>query len=203
MQQTVVKLNDLTLKQIQEYYVENILGKIFRFTLRPHRSKNELEIEIKFFEDTLPHLLGIQKVVPKYMKASYQGQSGYDKIKDGTITIDTLRRFDDLRKREDKVLPKIESRLTHFFLLEELLLNCNMVKFNNIEGKSQLRSELILYHDALNVRLHLGVLKEQSDKDLYVAETFFVNKLRRNQRMYTSCPPNQYINVIKRQVIYT
>ncbi len=199
----VPKLKDLTLKEIQEYHDSVLLGKTYRYTVRQHKKKETFQIDIRFFKENLPHLLGIQKVAPPYSSRAYKGKDGYDGIANETITLDKLYNFDAQRKDRDKKLPFIESRLTHFFLMEELLLNCKIVKFSaeNVDGFCEINSEFILYHDDLGVRLHLGVVQEQDDKNLYSPETFIVRKIRRGHDRYTKCPPQVYMNVVNCEVM--
>lgn len=194
----IKKLKDVSLKELQEFYDLKLLDKTFKYTLRPHKRKESFVIEVKFFRENLPHLLGIQKVAPNNIANAFKGEAGYNGICEGRITLNQLRGFDTQRKKEAKKLPEIESRLTHFYLIEELLTNCKIVKFLN--KRSSLRSDFILYHDELGVRLHLGVLQEQSDKNIYIPETFFVRKVR-DKDIYTQTPPNQYMNIIKVEII--
>lgn len=194
----IKKLKDITLKELQEYYDSTLVGKTFRYTLRPHKKTETKVIEVKFFTENLPHLLGIQKVVPKNIENTYKGEKGYQGILTGAINLDKLRGFDAQRKKGEKIIPLIETRLTHFCLMEELLLNCQVVKF--LATGSTLNSDFILYHDELGVRLHLGVIQEQDGKNIYVPETFFVKKIR-GKDIYTQTPPNVYMNVVKVEVI--
>lgn len=199
----VPKIKDITLKEIQEYHDKNLINKTYRYIVRPHKKKDSIRIDIKFFKENLPHLLGIQKVVPEYIKRSFQGEKGYNGIVDESITLKTLYDFDSQREKKDRKLPLIESRLTHFFLMEDLLLNCKIVKFSadKVDGYCTISSELILYHDELGVRLHLGVVKEQENKSLYVPETFIVRKLRKGYDRYTKSPPQTYMNIIDFEII--
>lgn len=199
----IPKLKNLTLKEIQEYHDSVLLGKTYRYTIRQHKKNETIQIDIKFFKENLSHLLGIQKVAPSYIQNLFKGKKGYDGIVNETITVDKLTKFDEQRKDRTKKLPSIERRLTHFFLMEELLLNCKIVKFSadKVDGFCEINSEFILFHDELGVRLHLGVVKEQDDKNLYSPETFIVRKIRGGHDRYTKCPPQVYMNILNCEVI--
>ncbi|MDR3598494.1 PBECR4 domain-containing protein [Clostridium sp.] len=172
----IPKLEDCNLKLIQEFHDE-FLGKyIFIYKLN-----NSLELKIRFYTENLPHLLGIQKVVKdNKVKKLYQGKNGYDGISDGRITIDLLKKLDNQLKNEDKQLAAITSKITCFHLIPKLLDECSIVKFypERVKGRCTLRSEFILFHEELGLKLHLGVLKDTDNSTIYVPETFIVKGSR-------------------------
>lgn len=195
----------MTLKDLQEYYDSILVGKTYIYTLRPNKKKETIEIKIKFFKENLPHLLGIQKVVPSYEKKLYQGKRGYEGILNETITLEKLKGFDKQKAKKDKKIPLIEKKLMYFKLIDKLLLNCKIVKFypDKITGFTSINSEFILYLDELGVRLHLGAIKNDNSKDiLYYPETFIVTDIkRRGFDRFTKSPPQTYMNIESLRII--
>lgn len=86
----IPNIKDITLKQVQEYHDLNLINKRYIYTLRPHKKKETFDIEIRFFKDSLPHLLGIHKVVPSYSKREFAGERGYNKIFNEEITMTSI-----------------------------------------------------------------------------------------------------------------
>ena len=200
----IPKIKDITLKQVQEYHDSKLVNKIYRYTLRPHKKKETFDIEIRFFTDSLPHLLGVHKVVPSYSKREFAGKDGYDKILNEELTIDILRNFDKQRSKTDRQFPGIKDRITHYFLIDYLMENCKMVEFDasKVKGNCSLKSNFILFNEELGVKLQLGVVKEDSKSGLYVPETFIPKKLRdRDKDRLTSSPPQKYMNIVDIKII--
>lgn len=195
----IPKLEDCNLKLIQEFHDE-FLGKyLFMYKL-----SNGLELKIRFYTENLPHLLGIQKVVKdKRIKKLYQGKQGYDGITDGKITIDTLKNLDNQLKDEDKQLAAITSKITCFHLISKLLDECSVVKFYNerVKGRCTLRSEFILFHEELGLKLHLGVLKYTDNSTIYVPETFIVKGPRdRDRNRFTE--KQEFKSIVERDKMF-
>lgn len=178
------KLTDITLKVLQEFYDSELTNRTYTYTLRQHKKKDTVTIKIRFFQENMPHLLAIQKIVPREIKYRFEGRKGYESIRDSNITIEKLEAYDEQKPKADKELPKIEKRLTHFYLIPKLMEECSIVKFcskNVKRGFCQLRSDFILYNEKLGVKLHLGVIDEQGTA-YYVPETFIVSSLRERDR---------------------
>lgn len=213
----VPKLKKLDLSILAEYYCEHLVNKSFKFKIRLHRSKEEFEIDIRFFEDNMPHLLGIQKVVEntKYRDQmyKYEGNIGYKGIVDRAITIDSLRELDkELRSKGNGYtgygqdgFKSIEYRIIYFYMLPRLMEECKMVKFSAEKvtryfgGNCCLKSDFILFHNELGVKLQLGVIKEKNGKMYYVPETFIPTKIsKRNAERLTK--GQTYANIIERSI---
>lgn len=176
----VPKLEDCNLKLLQELH-DQLLGRyIFAYKL-----SNGSELRVRFYTENLPHLLGIQKVVKeKNLVGLYKGRKGYEGIVNERVTIDHLIKLDNQLKNEDKQLAKISSKITCFHLIPKLLDECKLVKFypERVGGRCTLRSNFILFHEALGLKLHLGVLKDTNDSIIYVPETFIVKGPRDRDR---------------------
>ncbi|OAA85098.1 PBECR4 domain-containing protein [Clostridium coskatii] len=204
----VPKISKISLKTIAEFYCDNLTKKSFKYKIRLHKSKDEIEIDIRFFTENLPHLLGIQKVAAEGQRYKYEGKLGYEGMIRESITIKSLKDLDKgLRpnNRSERVFPKIESRITYFYLLPQLMEKCNIVKFNNntvtqlFNGNCNIKSDFILYHEKLGVKLHLGVVKEQNGKVYYVPQTFIVKSIRaRDRDRLTS--GQRFANIVERTI---
>lgn len=168
----IPNLDQCNLKLLQELH-DVVLGKyIFLYKLN-----NGLELKIRFYIENLPHLLGIHKVVKdRKLIKFYKGKHGYDGIADGRITVENLKQLDNQLKDKDKQLAAIASKITCFHLIPKLLDECNIVKFypERIKGTCTLKSEFILFHEDLGLKLHLGVLKDTDNSTIYVPESFIV-----------------------------
>ncbi len=178
------KLENISLKLLQQFYESELTNKLYIYTLRQHKSTEIMQIKIRFFRENMPHLIGIQKVVPPNMKYRFQGALGFVGIKEGKITIEKLKSYDAQRKQNERVMPQIENRLTHLYLLPSLMEECNIVKFSSKtvkQGYCQIRSDFILYNEKVGVKIHLGVIRE-NDTEYYVPETFIVSSLRTRDR---------------------
>lgn len=193
----IPKLKYISLKVIQEFYCDYLTNRVYKYILRPHKSKEEFEINIIFFRENLPHLLAIHKIVPQPNTYLYKGANGYNGIVNENITIEKLINIDSQKPIADRILPTIENRLTCFYLIPRLMNECKIVKFSqeNVRGNSNIKSDFILYSEELGVKLNLGVIKEQIDKKIYVPETFIVKPLRsRDSNRLTD--GQSYMNII-------
>ena len=56
-------LNKIELLTLAEYYLEHLSNKSFKFKIKLKSSKDIFDIDIRFFDESMPHLLGIQKIV--------------------------------------------------------------------------------------------------------------------------------------------
>lgn len=197
----IPKVQEISLKIIQEFYSEYLTNRIYTYRLRPHKSKEEFEIQVRFFTENLPHLLGIQKVVPSSSNTYlYQGKDGYEGILNGSITIEKLINIDEQRPRSERVFPQIESRITGFYLVPKLMEECEMVKFSalRVRGNCNIKSDFMLYKRELGVKLHLGVIQEKG-KTIYVPETFMV-KSERARDVDRLTEGQQYMNIVSRSI---
>lgn len=180
----IPKLEECSLKLIQEFHDEIIAKYIYVYKL-----KNGTELRIRFYKENLPHLLGIHKVVKdKKLRKLYQGENGYNRIVSGDIDIQDLKNKDNQLKDHEKKLGEITPKITCFHLIPKLLEECTIVKFypERVRGNCTLKSEFILFHEELGIKLHLGVLKDTINSTVYVPETFIPKSARaRDKNRYT------------------
>jgi len=190
------KLNEVSLKEIQQYYQENLMNRNFKFLLG-----NDKEINIRFFKENLIHLLGIHKLAPRERKKHFVGENGYEQIQNQLITIEELKKLDEHIPKDQRQLNKIEYRITCFNLIGTLMNQCKMVKFfpERTKGNCNLTSEFVLYDEQLGLKLHLGVKRQGDGQAIYIPETFIVLTARdRNKNYYTD--RQQYVNIVSREI---
>lgn len=187
----IPKINKIELLTLAEYYLEHLSNKSFKFKIKLKGSKDIFDIDIRFFDESMPHLLGIQKIVENTplsdQRYKYQGINGFNGIIKENITISSLKELDkQLRPKKDKdprVFPTIETRITHFHLIPQLLDDCSMVKFSPevvtqyYGGNCRLKSDFILYSTKFKMKIQLGAVKEKGTI-YYVPETFIVTPIR-------------------------
>lgn len=187
----IPKINKIELITLAEYYLEHLSNKSFKFKIKLKGSKDSFDIDIRFFKESMPHLLGIQKIVENTemsnQRYKYQGIDGFNGIIKENITISSLKELDkQLHPKKDKyprVFPSIENRITHFHLIPQLLKDCSMVKFSpesvtkHYGGNCRLKSDFILYSTKFKMKLQLGAVQE-TGTIYYVPETFIVTPVR-------------------------
>ena len=191
----IPKVNRLDLKILAEYYKDNLSNRSFKFKIKLKGSKEIMDIDIRFYDENLPHLLGIQKIVERTelsnQKYKYQGEEGFKRILNRKITIKTLKELDKQLRPKQKdnknilVFPSIEDRITHMHLIPKLMKECKMVQFSaeNVTkyygGNCSIKSDFILHSIEYKVKLQLGVIKEKGSPSYFVPETFIVTAIRR------------------------
>lgn len=76
----IPKINKIELITLAEYYLEHLSNKSFKFKIKLKGSKDPFDIDIRFFKESMPHLLGIQKIVENTeisnQRYKYQGING-------------------------------------------------------------------------------------------------------------------------------
>jgi len=186
----IPKLDELSLKIICDFYSNHICNYSYEYELSGNKN-----IKIRFFKENLCHLLGIHKVVPQQTKGFYIGNKGYEKIESDSLTID------DLIKMNEKEFNKIKLRITAFHYIYKLLRQADMVKFypERTRKYSRLRSEFIIYDEKNNFKIHLGILKEQNEKDIYVPETYIVISCKDKRKDYYT-EGQEYVKIINRNI---
>lgn len=184
-------VNQISLQLLQDFYENYVIGYLYKYKL-----KGDIELNIRFYREDFCHLLGIHKVVPQNMKGRYVGKNGYEKIKSGELTIANLKSMNE------KEFNNIKLRMSAFFFVYKLMRDADIVKFFNkrVKGNCNLRSEFILYDEQSGYKLHLGVLKEQPDKDKYSPETYIVKRCSKKDKNYYT-DGQQYMSIISREII--
>lgn len=154
------------LKELLEYYEQNLCHKIFKYELN-----NKINIEVIFYIEGLCHLLGIQHIYDNDKR--YLGRRGYNLIK-----TEKLKRA-NLKKHNEAEYKKIKLRLRHFDEIGELLCSGTFLKFypERVKPRTQIRADFIIYRDKKEYLLHLFLIKENDRTNQYSPISFIVKKI--------------------------
>ncbi|WP_019244574.1 MULTISPECIES: PBECR4 domain-containing protein [Bacillus] len=183
---TMPNEKNLSLQTIQAFYKEHLCDRLFIFHL-----ENEIihTIKLRFEEANLCHLLGIQYVVQNLRnKYEYSGQKGYDKIENGTVT------FDFLKKTHNKWYKSKRKRMLYFPFTHQIISAPTIIEYQPHNEKTNLKLDLIIYSHLDNTYLHLGLDKDK-DSDYYYPKSFFDRKKDDIISSSTSIPVNS-VNII-------
>lgn len=166
-------INQIDLPLLQEFYESQLMPYTYAFEI----SSGD-RIILKFEPHRFCHLLGIESVVEKSLhwskRKDYKGTPGWDKIKDGTLNFQHLKKVGGKKAFNSK-----KDKMVFFYLLPKLLESTNtIIKFNKVPG-SNVECELLLYNQLEGVYLHLGIEKEDDGKSYY-PRTFFIERITAN-----------------------
>jgi hypothetical protein len=165
--QTKPKVNDISLQTIQEFYKEHLCDRLFVYELE---DTDRPIIKLRFSEFHLSHLLGFHYILkPTRKGTSYTGQSGYDRIKDGTVT------FDFLKQANNQWFKSKKNRMLYFPFVYQILQNPTAIIFDQQLVSTRLDVDIILYNQLNNTYLHLGIDKDE-DSDFYYPKSFYDRK---------------------------
>ncbi len=180
-------MDDLSLKLLLNDYTVNLCNRLFVLTL-----ENEKEIKIRFFKESMCHLLGLQHVYDNDRK--YLGAKGYEKIKNEEITIQSLK------KHNKSQYNFIKNRLFHFNEIIEVLREGDLVKFSQEKVKrgTYITADFVLFKDKQKYLLHLFLIKELNT-EIYTPKSFFT--LSETDDKNTYIKTNRPLNIIKREEI--
>jgi hypothetical protein len=158
---------DISLQTLQTFYKENLCDRVFIFELDdPDRPV----IKIRFHENHLCHLLGIQYVVKKLKnKSEYSGAKGYQKLENGTLTIDFLKQTNNTWYKSKK------NRMLYFPFVLQVVSNPTVIVFSDENLQTKLDFDIILYNHTDNTYLHLG-LDKTSGSEFYYPKSFYEQK---------------------------
>ena len=122
--------------------INEINLKIFKFTvLGP--DKQIREIPLRFPQDRLPHLLGIETVaknggIPERDLKNFKGQTAYDRI-DDDLTFETLKSI------HKPTFKSLKDKLIFFYQIPHLIFSTDAVfKFTKVEG-SKIECDLFIF----------------------------------------------------------
>ncbi|MGZ4111816.1 MAG: PBECR4 domain-containing protein [Tumebacillaceae bacterium] len=156
--QRMPRESDISLELFQQFYKLYLCDQIFIFELEDGK-----EIKLQFEEDNLCHLLGIHHIL-KHRR--YKGQSGYELIVDGTVTIQFLKQQNKIGYQSKK------HRLLYFPFVYQMILTPLLVEYSGTGMQSSMDFELIIYNSVDRKYLHLGLRKDR-DSDFYYPVSFF------------------------------
>lgn len=180
--------SELSLKNLQLFYEEYLMSKIFVFEID---EPSQPVINLIFEADNLCHLMGFQHIFEGEQNATdYQGYDGYCKLENCEVTMDT---FEEPRIK-DKYKENRE-RILYFPFLYQLVTNPTVILFDpkKLDGKTKISTEFIFYNPVNNRYLHLGLDKHEGTNS-YFPRTFFVRK--KNDYIEDQTP----VNVLNMQI---
>lgn len=165
--QTKPELTDLSLQTIQEFYKENLCDRLFVFELE---DTSRQTIKLRFKEDHLCHLLGIHYIMSSTQNAtSYAGHSGYNLLRNGTVTFDFLKTTDRINFKSKK------NRMLYFPFVYQVLQNPTAIIFDGSTTNTRIDVDIILYNQLNNTYLHLG-LDRNGKSAYYYPKSFYDRK---------------------------
>ncbi len=164
------------LNQVLKNYENTLLN--YKYEIKfIDENKIEQSISFEFKKDNLKHLLGLHKISQynlkdKNNKPRYPASLIYKKIKEKQIT------YKDIQSTTKS--DEVSIRAIHFlelsYILDDRLTNTiYLFKKNKYNGKTQIKSEYILYMDKGSFSLNFGIAKDPI-KRYYYPETWFINE---------------------------
>lgn len=180
--------SELSLGVLLNFYEECLSDTLFVFELD---YLEQPTIRLHFSKDNLCHLLGFQHIFEGEPNASnYSGFSGYNLIKNRTITINSLKQ-QHLREN----YKKHRERVLYFAFIYQLIKNPTTILFSKELAKfeTNIETEFILYDNKNNRYLHLGLDKHEGT-NIYFPRTFFV---RKNKAFIEN---QKEINILKKEL---
>jgi len=165
------ELNEISLQVLQEYFEQEILP--YKYT---YHCNYNLSIDLSIKTSNFCHLIfgTVEDKVSKGVLHKYVGQSGYDYIKSGQVTMDNI---------PVKIKQYAKLKLKAFIYLSNLLDNAKVIHFNPILTTTIIKSDFVLYRNYKNLNLNLflrtlnrktnllsGISFISSDNDYYIKD---------------------------------
>lgn len=178
-------IDQITLKTLQDYYEKYLLPFTYKYQISPG-----VYIELKFNQDNFCHLLGIETIakesrgVDPSQYHKFKGNLGYQRIKNGEITKESLKPLHKSAYKNSK------TKMVWFYLVHRLLESPKAIHFKTKVNK--ITSVDILFYDKYqNAYVHLGVITHAKLKH-YVPTTFLIEPIttyNNGQKFITKQPP--------------
>ena len=162
-------MQKISLKLLLNNYNCNLCNKIFKYTVLNRTRNNGDRIIIRFYNENLCHLLGLQHVYHKSSK--YLGKNGYNLIEDEKLTIKSLK------KHNEKGYNFIKIKLKHFDEIYDIMINGSLIRFNpdKVFPKTYISADFMLVKDNTTYILHLFLRRENNNTDNYAPVSFVVH----------------------------
>lgn len=179
------------LQELLTEYENNLCNKLFRYEL-----SNNNKVEVIFYKEQFCHLLGLQYIYNH--DKHYLGKNGYDKIKAGTITTDSLI------THNKKQYNYIKDRLYYFNEISELMLSGQLIRFyqDRTNPKTQITAEYLIIKDNKTYTLHLFLRKEGiSESNDQYAPVSFIIKSEKDDKKRQYIDRQEFKTIISREVI--
>lgn len=168
------KINDIDLPILKDFYTMYLMPFIYTYTINNEKSSRQLQL--RFDDIRLCHLLGLESIATgqvKYKELSqYRGKNGWENIENGNLT------FKHLKSLNQKKFRSVKAKFVYFYLIPDLLEKPLGVIFDKekVNPPVKIESEILFYSTYENAVIHLGIDKEDDD-DFYYPRSFFVEKL--------------------------
>lgn len=168
------KINDIDLPILKDFYTMYLMPFIYTYTINNEKSSQQLQL--RFDDIRLCHLLGLESIATgqvKYKELSqYRGKNGWENIENGNLT------FKHLKSLNQKKFRSVKAKFVYFYLIPDLLEKPLGVIFDKekVNPPVKIESEILFYSTYENAVIHLGIDKEDDD-DFYYPRSFFVEKL--------------------------
>lgn len=157
--------------ELLDFYENELCNLKFKYQLN-----NKWDIEIVFYVEDFCHLLGIQHVHEKDKR--YLGMSGYEKIKNKTLT----RR--SLKQHNEKGYNYIKIKLEHFDEIRNMMSAGEFIKFYQykVEPPTTIVADFIIYQDNKEYILHLFLRRGNEKSNQYNPISFIVKSIKDKNR---------------------
>ena len=131
----------------------------------------------KFKNSSFPHIIGMQYAFNKRNKIKYKGLNGFEKIKDGNITWNNLKKL--IIKNHNINVNNIKNRIEYLPMFINTItknIDLKIINKNNLVRKSNLKGNIGLVKKAVwqNHLIYLFLSLKEIDKNHFIIETFIV-----------------------------
>lgn len=179
----------IDLQRILKTYEENLCNKVFHYEISDGKI-----VDVTFYREQFCHLLGLQHVYGPDRR--YLGSAGYDKVKNGKLTVQMLK------KHDKQAYEAIKERLVCFDDIYELMQNGSLIGFNidKVKPKTRIQADFIIFQDDKAHILHLFLRKENDKSNIYAPVSYVVKSL--NDKSPKQFIENQkYKKIVNRSVL--
>lgn len=181
-------MQNVNLQEILKDYEDNLCDRLFEYELL-----NGQSIQVAFYREQMCHLLGLQYVFEHNHR--YLGLYGFDRIKDGNITAEKMK------KHNKEQYNFIKERLHNFEKIKQLMNEGEFIKFyqERANPSTKIQADFIIFQKESAHILHLFLRKEQRDKNIY-APVSFVIKSFDDRKPYQFIDKQEYKQIVKRTI---
>ncbi len=157
------KITDVSLQLYADFYENHLCNKIFEYELE---NKTHQKVNLQFGKGDMCHLLGIHHIFKGVKnKKEYAGESGFQKIKNGTVT------FDFLKQKNNPIFKSKQNRILYFPFIHQVLMSSTVLLFRN-DGLTKIDADLMFYNQQNGIFFHLGIVKDNTG-NFYSPITFY------------------------------
>lgn len=167
-------MSNIDFEALLQMYETQLCNRVFCYEIA-----NGQTVCVGFYREQLCHLMGLQHIFGRDRR--YLGASGFEKIKQGRLTVQHAKRHDR------PAFDQIKERLLYFSELPTLMLQGDMMQFRADAARTSIIADFIIYREKRAHLLHLFLRKESEKKDYYAPVSFVVKTLNDRQ-------PQQYID---------